>query len=57
VLHNDNGAGHAVVVLEDNRIFDSEQRFNENGGNFYAQCMGLGWKIDHVLVFRKLTTA
>jgi hypothetical protein len=54
VMRNENGAGHAVVVFEDNRIFDSEQRFNENGGNFYAQCMGLGWKVDYVLVFRKL---
>jgi len=54
VLHNDSGAGHAVVVLKDNRIFDPERRFNEGDGNFYQQCMGLGWKVDHVLVFRKL---
>ena len=54
VMHNDSGAGHAVVVYEDNRIFDSEHRFNEHGGNFYAQCMGLGWKVDYAFGLRKL---
>jgi hypothetical protein len=55
VMHNENGAGHAVVVFEDNRIFDPEKQFNENGGGFYGQCMALGWKVEYALVVRKLT--
>jgi hypothetical protein len=51
--NNNNGTGHAVVVFEDNRIFDSERRFNENGGSFYAQCMNLGWTVNYILVLRK----
>jgi hypothetical protein len=50
----ESGAGHAVAVFEDNKIFDPEHKFNESGGNFYGQCMGLGWKVDCVLVFRRL---
>jgi hypothetical protein len=53
-LRNQMGSGHAVVVMEDNTIFDPEHKFNENGGNFYAQCMANGWNLEHVLVFRKL---
>jgi hypothetical protein len=53
-LSNDSGAGHVVVVCEDNKVFDPEHKFNESGGSFYGQCMALGWKVDHVLVFRKL---
>jgi len=54
VMHNNAGSGHAVAVFQDNKIFDSEHKFNENGGDFHAQCLSLGWKIEHVLTFRKL---
>ena len=37
-LRNQMGNGHAVVVMEDNTIFDPEHKFDEKGGNFYAQC-------------------
>lgn len=53
-LRNQMGNGHAVVVMEDNTIFDPEHKFDEKGGNFYAQCGANGWNVEHVLVFRKL---
>lgn len=54
VLRNDTSAGHTVVVLEDNTIFDPENRFNNSGSDFHAQCLALGWRVENVLLVKNL---
>ena len=52
-LRNAAGIGHAVVVFEDNTVFDAEGKFN-NSGNFYEQCLALGWTVQNVLLLKKM---